>query len=88
MIATDLMLGAGLVNDAEALCRAVAREFGDEAVVVRHFPAWSMLARDNDVFHVLRLDEKDTARFQLCTAAGCRGPAGSTRPAARRPARR
>jgi len=66
-IATDLMLGAGLVNDAEALCRAVAREFGDEAVVVRHFPVWSMLARDNDVFHLLTLAEKGTACIQPCT---------------------
>ncbi|MEU2769866.1 hypothetical protein ABZ628_24375 [Streptomyces diastaticus] len=67
-IATDLMLGAGLVNDAEALCRAVIREFGRDAVVVRHFPAWSMLAIDGeDTFHKLTLDEKGTAHSHTCT---------------------
>ncbi|WNI20135.1 hypothetical protein [Actinacidiphila sp. ITFR-21] len=68
VIATDLMLGAGLVNDAEALCRAVIREFGNDAVVVRHFPAWSMLAMDGeDKFEKLTLDEKGTAHSHSCT---------------------
>lgn len=69
IIATDLLLGAGLVNDAEALCRAVIREFGKEAVVVRHFPAWSMLAFDGeDEFQKLTLDEKGTAHSHTCTS--------------------
>ncbi|MEU2086754.1 hypothetical protein ABZ569_33405 [Streptomyces albus] len=69
VIATDLLLGAGLVNDAEALCRAVSREFGKDAVVVRHFPAWSMLAiSGEDTFHKLTLDAEDTAHWQPCTS--------------------
>ncbi|WP_149563206.1 hypothetical protein [Streptomyces cacaoi] len=68
VIATDLMLGAGLVNDAESLCRAVVREFGKDAVVVRHFPAWTMLAIDGeDTFHRLTLNAQDTAHWHPCT---------------------
>lgn len=68
VIATDLMLGAGLVNDAEALCRAVASEFGPDAVVVRHFPAWTMLAFDGeDTFDKLTLNATGTAESDNCT---------------------
>ncbi|WP_331759213.1 hypothetical protein [Streptomyces anulatus] len=68
VIATDLMLGAGLINNAESLCRAALTEFGPHTVVVRHFPAWSMSAIDGeDVFDQLTLDDRDHARTRRCT---------------------
>ncbi|WP_406515398.1 hypothetical protein OH809_19570 [Streptomyces sp. NBC_00873] len=45
VIATDLQLGAGLINAAESLVRACAREFGEPVMVVRHYPPhfpWSL----------------------------------------------
>lgn len=36
VIATDLELGAGLINAAESLVRACVREFGVPVTVVRH----------------------------------------------------
>jgi hypothetical protein len=68
VIATDLMLGAGLINDAEKLCRAVHAEFGSGAVVVRHFPAWSMFeVRGEDSFDRLDLDAEGVAHARRCT---------------------
>ncbi|MFF2226886.1 hypothetical protein ACFVV7_26630 [Streptomyces globisporus] len=88
-IATDLMLGAGLINNAESLCRAALTEFGPHTVVVRHFPAWSMGAIDGeDVFDQLTLDNRDHARVRRCTqqvldllGPGVLGYPGDTPPA-------
>ncbi|WP_331727308.1 hypothetical protein OG871_40005 (plasmid) [Kitasatospora sp. NBC_00374] len=68
VVATDLMLGAGLINSAESLVRAAVREFGSDVTVVRHFPAWTMGAEESDEFDVLPLDEKGVARPCSCTA--------------------
>ncbi|MER5984281.1 hypothetical protein [Streptomyces sp. NPDC001787] len=89
VIATDLMLGAGLINNAESLCRAAHAEFGPHTTVVRHFPAWSMLAIDGeDVFDQLTLDNRDRARARRCTeqvldllGPGVLGYPGDTPPA-------
>lgn len=63
VIATDLALGAGLINAAESLVRACVREFGPQVTVVRHFTAYTMSAFERDKFEVLTpLDEKGIAR--------------------------
>ncbi|MEF2529427.1 MULTISPECIES: hypothetical protein [Streptomyces] len=67
VIATDLMLAGGLVNMAESLCRAAAAEFGALVAVVRHFPAWTMLAHEQDVFDLLVLDGDGHAHAHRCT---------------------
>lgn len=67
VIATDLELGAGLINAAESLVRACVREFGPPVTVVRHFPPYSVTAFEHDSFDVLPLDEKGVARPKDCT---------------------
>lgn len=67
VVATDLDLGAGLINSAESLVRACVREFGEPVTVVRHFPPYGLPAPDHDSFEVLPLDEKGTARPKQCT---------------------
>ncbi|MEU1628260.1 hypothetical protein ABZ746_23605 [Streptomyces sp. NPDC020096] len=67
VVATDFMLGGGLVNMAECLYQAAVREFGEPVTVVRHFPTHTMLARENDRFDLLTLDEAGVARTQTCT---------------------
>ncbi|WP_310726153.1 hypothetical protein [Streptomyces sp. N2A] len=68
VIATDLELGAGLINAAESLMRACAREFGPPVTVVRHYPPYGLPAPDHDTFDVLPLDEKGIARPKRCNA--------------------
>ncbi|MEU9418378.1 hypothetical protein [Streptomyces sp. NPDC048272] len=68
VIATDFMLGGGLVNMAESLCEAAAREFGDQVTVVRHFPARTMLAHGrHDRFDLLVLNTEGIAEDHTCT---------------------
>ncbi|MCY0945681.1 hypothetical protein [Streptomyces antarcticus] len=67
VIATDLELGAGLINAAESLVRACVREFGSPVAVVRHFTPYTMSAFERDTFDVLALDEKGIARPKRCT---------------------
>lgn len=67
VIATDFMLGGGLVNMAESLCEAAAREFGDSVTVVRHFPARTMLAHERDRFDLLVLNMEGIAEIHPCT---------------------
>jgi hypothetical protein len=57
-IATDLQLGAGLINAAQSLVRACVREFGEPVTVVRHYPPYVLPASHHDSFDVLPLDEK------------------------------
>lgn len=68
VIATDLELGAGLINAAESLVRACVREFGPPVTVVRHFTPYTMSAFERDTFDMLPLDEK-----------GIAGPSGAPR---------
>ncbi|MCP3822090.1 hypothetical protein NLX86_29585 [Streptomyces sp. A3M-1-3] len=68
VVATDLELGAGLINVAESLVRACVREFGPSVTVVRHFTPYTMSAFERDSFDVLTpLDEKGIARPKRCT---------------------
>ncbi|MCY0945677.1 hypothetical protein [Streptomyces antarcticus] len=67
VVATDFMLGGGLVNMAESLCEAVAREFGGPVTVVRHFPARTMLAHERDRFDLLVLNTEGIAETHPCT---------------------
>ncbi|MEU9031452.1 hypothetical protein AB0D46_28840 [Streptomyces sp. NPDC048383] len=67
VIATDFMLGGGLVNMAESLCEAAAQEFGDQVAVVRHFPARTMLAHGHDRFDLLVLNAEGIAETHTCT---------------------
>nr|WSX54158.1 hypothetical protein OG409_37760 [Streptomyces sp. NBC_00974] len=87
VVATDFMLGGGLVNMAESLCEAVAQEFGDPVTVVRHFPARTMLAHGRDRFDLLVLNTEGIAETHTCTEEilGLLGPSvlgfpGDTRP--------
>ncbi|MDX3224488.1 hypothetical protein [Streptomyces sp. ME19-01-6] len=66
-IATDLELGAGLINAAESLVRACVREFGPPVTVVRHFTPYTMSAFERDTFEVLPLDDRGIARPERCT---------------------
>ncbi|GAB2891517.1 hypothetical protein [Streptomyces mayteni] len=68
VVATDLGLGAGLINAAESLVRAARHEFGEDVTAVRHFPPHSMTAFERDTFDVLLLDDKGVARPRRCTA--------------------
>ncbi|MFI9723944.1 hypothetical protein ACIHFE_30575 [Streptomyces sp. NPDC052396] len=67
VVATDLQLGAGLINAAESLVRACVREFGPQVTVVRHFTPYTMSAFERDTFDALPLDEKGVARPKRCT---------------------
>ncbi|MEV8334290.1 hypothetical protein [Streptomyces niveus] len=68
VVATDLELGAGLINAAESLVRAATREFSEPLTVVRHYPAQTLPAPGPDAFDVLELDERGRARTRRCTA--------------------
>lgn len=67
VVATDLELGAGLINVAESLVRACVREFGPTVTVVRHFTPYTKSAFERDTFDVLPLDEKGIARPKRCS---------------------
>ncbi|MEU8138201.1 hypothetical protein [Streptodolium elevatio] len=67
VVATELQMGAGLINAAEALVRGVVAEFGDQVAVVRHFPAWTMTAFETDDFDLLVLDEHGIAHDHQVT---------------------
>lgn len=68
VIATDMELGAGLINVAESLVRACVREFAPPVTVVRHFTPYTMSAFERDTFDVLTpLDEKGISRPKRCT---------------------
>ncbi|MFF1715765.1 hypothetical protein [Streptomyces sp. NPDC058268] len=68
VIATDLELGAGLINVAESLVRACVRELGEPVTVVRHYPPYGLPAPNHDSFDVLTpLDAKGIARPKRCT---------------------
>ncbi|MGW0664602.1 hypothetical protein [Streptodolium elevatio] len=67
VVATELQMGGGLINAAEALVRGVVAEFGEPVAVVRHFPAWTMSAFETDVFDLLVLDERGIAQDHRVT---------------------
>ncbi len=68
VIATDFMLGGGLINKADSFYAAVVREFGDPVTVVRHFPAHTMMASSRDQFEQVTLDDRSVAHGRTCTS--------------------
>ncbi|MEU2561843.1 hypothetical protein ABZ626_21275 [Streptomyces longispororuber] len=68
VIATDLELGADLINVAESLVQACVRKFAPPLTVVRRFTPYTMSAFERDTFDVLTpLDEKGISRPKRCT---------------------